>query len=90
MVYIENPKESTKQLELISEFSMIKPYKIRKNQLYFIYHYVNDWKMAKSSIYNYIKKCLRFDLRHKIYIRIYKTLLKEIEKKTKWRNTIFN
>lgn len=46
-VYVESPKESTKQkksLELVSEFNKVMEYKVKKNQCYLSILTMNNWK----------------------------------------------
>ena len=97
VLYIENPKDSTRNLlELINEYSKVAGYKINtQNSLAFLY--TNNEKVEKV-----IKETIPFTIAMKRikYLRIYlpretkdlhtencKTLMKEIKEDTnRWRN----
>ena len=97
LLYIENPKDSTRKLlELINEYSKVAGYKINTHKpLAFLY--TNNEKIQRE-----IKETIPFTIAMKrikylgiylpketkdLYIENYKTLVKEIEEDTnRWRN----
>ena len=97
IVYIENPKDTTRKLlELINEYSKVAGYKINtEKSLAFLY--TNNEKTERE-----IKKLIPFTIAMKrikylginlpretkdLYIENYKTLVKEIKEDTnRWRN----
>ena len=97
ILYIENPKDSTRKLlELINEYSKVAGYKINtQKSLGFLY--TNNEKTERE-----IKETISFTIATKIikylgvylpketkdlYIEKYKTLMKEIKEDTNgWRN----
>ena len=98
ILYIENPKESTRKLlELISEYSKDAEYKIN-TQKSLAFLYTNNEKTERE-----IKETIPFTIATKImkylginlpketkdlYIENYKTLVREIKEDTnRWRNT---
>ena len=97
ILYIENPKDSTRKLlELINEYSKVAIYKIN-TQKFFAFLYTNNVKTEKE-----IKETIPFTIATKrikylgiylpketkdLYIENYKTLMKEIEEDAnRWRN----
>ena len=97
ILYIENPKDSTKKLRgLINEFSKIAGYKINI-QISFAFSYVNN-ELTKKEIKKTIPftiaskriKCLGINLSKDVkdlYLENYNTPKKEIEKDTsKWKH----
>jgi len=97
ILYIENPKESTRKLlELINEYSKVAGYKIN-TQKSLAFLYTNNEKIERE-----IKEIIPFTIAIKrikyfriylpkenkdLYIENYKTLMKEIKEDTKrWRN----
>ena len=97
MIYIENPKDSTRKLlELINEYSKVAEYKINtEKSLAFLY--TNNEKTERE-----IKETILFTIAMKrikhlgiylsketknLYIENYKTVVKEIKEDTnRWRN----
>lgn len=75
MIFVNYPKDSTKQLlVLMSEFS--KLYKVNtKNQLYFYILAPNNWKIMTPPKIKYLGIKLTRDVQ--IYTENYKTLLRE-------------
>ena len=97
ILYIENPSDSIRKLlELISEFSKVAEYKINTLKSH-AFLYTNNEKIEKE-----IKETIPFTTATKrikylgiylpketkdIYIKNYKTLMKEIKEDTnRWRN----
>ena len=97
ILYIENPKDSTRKLlELINEYSKVAGYKIN-TQKFLAFLYTNNEKVEKE-----IKETIPFTIATKrleyfgmylpkeikdLYIENYKTLVKEIKEDTnRWRN----
>ena len=96
ILYIENPKDSTRKLlELINEYTKVAGYKIN-TQKSPAFLYTNNWKTEGE-----IKETIPFTIATKIkylriylpketkdlYIENYKTLMKEIKEDTnRWRN----
>ena len=97
ILYIENPKDSTRELlELINEYSKVAGYKIN-TQKSLAFLYTNNEKTGRE-----IKETIPFTIASKrikylgiklpketkhLYIENYKTLMKEIKEKTnRWRN----
>ena len=97
ILYIENPKDSTRKLlVLISEYSKVAGYKIN-TQKSLAFLYTNNEKIESE-----IKKTIPFTIATKrikylgiylpkeikdLYIENYKTLVKEIKEDTnRWRN----
>ena len=97
ILYIENPKDSTRKLlELINEYSKVAGYKIN-TQKSLAFLYTNNEKVKKE-----IKETIPFTIATKrikyfgiyllketkeLYIENYKTLMKEIKDDTnRWRN----
>ena len=97
ILYIENPKDSTRKLlELINEYSKVAGYKIN-TQKSLAFLYTNNEKVEKE-----IKETIPFTIATKrikylriylpketkdLYIDNYKTLVKEIKEDTnRWRN----
>ena len=97
ILYIENPKDSTKKLlELINEYSKVAGYKIN-TQKSLAFLYTNNEKTERE-----IKETIPFTIAMKrikylginlpketkdLYIENYKTLMKEIKEDTnRWRN----
>jgi len=97
ILYIENPKDSTRKLlELINEYSKVAGYKIN-TQKSFAFLYTNKEKIERE-----IKETIPFTIAMKrikylgiylpketkdLYIKNYKTLVKEIKQDTnRWRN----
>ena len=92
ILYIENPKDSTRKLlELISEYSKVAGYKIN-TQKSLTFLYINNEKTVKE-----IKETIPFTIATKrikylgiylpkettdLYIEYYKTLMKEIKEDT--------
>lgn len=54
MLYIENPEDSTKMLELINKFSKFTGYKISIQKS--VGGLYTDNKISEKEIYNFIKK----------------------------------
>ena len=98
ILYIENPKDSTRKLlELINEYSKVAGYKVN-TQKSLAFLYTNNEKIEKE-----IKESIPFTIATKrikylgiylpketkfLYIENYKTLLKEIKEDiNRWRNT---
>ena len=98
ILYMENPKDSTRKLlELISEYSKVAGYKIN-TQKSLAFLYTNNEKVEKE-----IKETIPLTIATKrikylgiylpketkdLYIENYKTLMKEIKEDTnRWRNT---
>ena len=96
ILYLENPKDSTRSLELITEYSKVAGYKINtKKSLAFLY--TNNERTERE-----IKETIPFTITMKrikyveidlpketkdLYIENYKTLMKEIKGDTnRWRN----
>ena len=96
ILYIENPKDFTRKLELINEHSKVAGYKINiQKSLAFLY--INNEKTERES-----KETIPFTITTKrikylrvylpketkdLYIENYKTLMKEIKEDTnRWRN----
>ena len=99
ILYIENPKDSTRKLlELINEYSNVAGYKIN-TQKSLAFLYTNNEKTERE-----IKETIPFTIATKrikylgvylpietknLYIENYKTLMKEIkEDRNRWRNTL--
>ena len=99
ILYIENPKDSTRKLlELINEYSIVAGYKIN-TQKSLAFLYTNNEKTERE-----IKIKIMFTIAMKrikylginlpketkdLYIENYKTLVKEIKENTnRWRNTL--
>jgi len=90
ILYIENPKDSTRKLlELISEYSKTAGYKMN-TQKSLAFLYTNNEKVERE-----IKKTIPFTYlgiylpkeTKDLYIENYKTLVKEIKEDTnRWRN----
>ena len=97
ILYIENPKDSTRKLlEIINEYSKVAGYKIN-TQKSLAFLYTNNEKTERE-----IKEIISFTIATKIikylgiyppketkdlYIEIYKTLMKEIKDDiNRWRN----
>ena len=97
ILYIENPKDSTRKLlELINKYSKVAGYKI-STQKYLEFLYTNNEKTERE-----IKETIPFTIAMKrikhlginlpretkdLYIENYKTLMKEIKEDTsRWRN----
>ena len=97
ILYVENPKDSTKKLlELIQEFSKVAGYKIDVQKLV-VFLYVNNEAAERE-----IKKLIPFTIAPKpikylginltkevkdLYTEIYRKLMKEIEQDTeKWKS----
>ena len=97
ILYIENPKDATRKLlELINEYSKIAGYKIN-TQKSTAFLYTNNEKSERE-----IKETIPFTIATKrikylginspketkdLYIKNYKTLMKEIKENTnRWRN----
>ena len=97
ILYIENPKDSTRKLlELINEYSKVAGYKIN-TQKSLVFLYTNNEKIESE-----IKETIPFTIATKrikylgvylpketkdLYIENYKTLVKEIKEDTnRWRN----
>ena len=97
ILYIENPKDSTRKLlELINEYSKVAGYKIN-SQKSLAFLYTNNEKTERE-----IKKLIPFTIAMKrikylginlpketkdLYIEKHKTLIKEIKDDTnRWRN----
>ena len=97
ILYIENPKDSTRKLlELINEYSKVAGYKIN-TQKSLAFLYTNNEKIERE-----IKETIPFTIATKrikylginvpketkdLYIENYKTLIKEIKEDTnRWRN----
>ena len=93
ILYIENPKDSTRKLQELIKYSKVAGYKINK-QKSLAFLYTNNEKAEKE-----IKETIPFTMRIKylgiylpketkdLYIENYKTLVKEIKKDTnRWRN----
>ena len=97
ILYIENPKDSTRKLlELINEYSKVAGYKINtQNSLAFLY--TNNEKTEREIKGNFpfiiaMKRIKYFGTNipketKDLYIENYKTLMKEIKDDTnRWRN----
>ena len=99
ILYIENPKDSTRKLlELINEYSKVAGYKIN-TQKSVAFLYINNEKTKRE-----IKEMIPFTIATKrikylgiylpketkdLYIGNYKTLMKEIKENTnRWRNIL--
>ena len=99
ILYIENPKDSTRKLlELINEYSKVAEYKIN-TQKSLAYLYTNNEKTERE-----IKETIPFTIAMRrikylgvnlpketidLYIENYKTLMKEIKDYTnRWRNKL--
>ena len=99
ILYIENPKDSTRKLlELINEYSKVEGYKIN-TQKSLAFLYANNEKAERE-----IKETIPFTIAMKrviylginlpketkdLYIENYKTLVKEIkEDANRWRNIL--
>ena len=97
ILYIENPKDSTRKLlQLINEYSKVAGYKIN-TQKFLAFQYTNNEKTERE-----IKEIIAFTIATKrikylgvylpketkdLYIENYKTLMKEIKEDTnRWRN----
>ena len=96
IVYIENPKDSTRKLlELINEYSKVASYKI-KTEKFLAILYTNNEKTKKE-----IKETIPFTIATKrikylgiylpketkdLYIENYKTFMKIKDDTCKWRN----
>ena len=97
ILYMENPKDSTRKLlEIINEYSKVAGYKIN-TQKSLAFLYTNNEKIKRES-----KETIPFTFATKrikylgtylpketkdLYIRNYKTLVKEIKKDiNRWRN----
>ena len=99
ILYIENPKDSTRKLlELINEYSKVAGYKIN-TQKALAFLYTNNEKVE-----NEIKEIISFIITTKrikyleiylpketkdLYIENYKTLVKEIKEDTNRRTNMF-
>ena len=98
ILYIENPKDTTRKLlELINEYTKVAGYKINtQKSLAFLYTNNEKTREIKETIPFTIPtkriKYLRINLPKKtkdLYIKNYKTLVKEIKEDTnKWRNIL--
>ena len=95
ILYIENPKESTRKLlELINEYSKVAGYKINTQKSLAFLHTNNEKIEIKETIPFTIAtkriKCLGINLPKEtkdLCIENYKRLLKEIKNDTnRWRN----
>ena len=99
ILYIENPKDSTRKLlELINEYSKVAGYKIN-TQKCLVFLYTNNEKTEteiKETIpftiamkrIKYLGICLPKETKD-LYIENYKTLVKEIKEDTnRWRNIL--
>ena len=97
ILYIENPKDSTKKLlELINEFSKVVGYKINiQKSVAFLYanNKLREREIKKTipfTIASKSIKCLGINLTKDVrdlYLENYKTLKKEIEEDTsKWKH----
>ena len=95
MLYIENPKDSTKTLlELISEFSKVARYKINiKKSAAFLYanNELREIKIKKTIPFTIATKRIKYlainltkDVKD-LCLENYKTLKKEIEDINKWK-----
>ena len=99
VLYIENPKDSTRKLlELINEYSKVAGYKMN-TQKSLAFLYTNNEKTEKELKKNPIHYCyerikyLGINLPKEtkdLYIENYKTLMKDMKQDTnRWRNTMF-
>ena len=98
ILYIENPKDSTKKLlELIHEFSKVAGYKINvQKSAAFLYssHEAAEREMKKTIPFTHapqIRRCLGINVTEEVKelsSENYKTLMKEIEDDTKKRKGI--
>ena len=98
ILYIENPKETTRKLpELINEYGKVAGYKINTPKS-LAFPYTNNEKTEREiketipiTIEMKIIKYLGINLSKEtkyLFIEIYKTLMKEINNDTsRWRNT---
>ena len=94
ILYIENPKDSTRKLlELISEYSKVPGYKIKtQKSLAFLYTEKTERKIKELILFTITVKrikCLGINLpkETKPKMENYKRLMKEIKDDTnKWRN----
>ena len=100
VLYIGNPKDSTKKLlELINEFSKIPGYKINtQKSVAFLYanNELSEMEIKKTIPFTIAPKrikCLGINLTKDVkdlYSENYKTLKKETEEDTnKWKHTVF-
>ena len=98
ILYIENPKDSTRKLlELISEYNNVAGYKIN-TQKSFVFLYTNNEKTEreiKETIpFTIVTKRIKYlgvylpkEKKKDLYIENYKTLMKDIKEDTnRWRN----
>ena len=93
ILYIENPKDSTKKLlELINEFSKVAVYKINVQKSVVFLHTNNEAaesEIKKTIPYTTVPKTLRYlgiNLSKEVkdlYCENHKTLIKEIQEDTK-------
>ena len=86
ILYIENPKESTKKLELLNEFSKVAGYKINiQKSVAFLYanNELTEWEIKETIPFTiaikYIGINLIKDFVKDLYLEKYKTLKKENE-----------
>ena len=101
ILYIENPKESTKKLlELINEFSKVSGYKINiKKSVAFLYanNELTEGEIKKTILFTIATKIIKYlgikltkDVKD-LYIRNYKKLKKEIKEDTdKWKHILYS
>ena len=99
ILYIENPKESTKKLELLNEFSKVAGYKINiQKSVAFLYanNEQTEGEIKKTIPFTIASKIIKYqginltkDVKD-LYSENYKTLKKEIEEDTnKWMGRIY-
>ena len=89
ILYIENPKDSTRKLlEIINDYSKVAGYKIN-TQKSLAFLYTNDEKTEIKEIIPFTIAMKRINLLKEtkdLYIENYKTLIKEIkDDKNRWR-----
>ena len=95
ILYMENPKDSTKKLlELINEYSKVAGYKINtQKSLAFLYTEKVDKEIKETIPFTIATKRIKYlgiylpKETKDLYIENYKTLVKEIKQYTnRWRN----
>ena len=97
MIFIENPKDTTRKLlELINEYSKVAVYEINTQKvLEFLYtnHEKTERKIKETIIFTIVMKRIKYiginlpkETKY-LYIENYKTLMKGIKDDTnRWRN----
>ena len=96
ILYIENPKDSTRKLlQLINEYSNVAGYKINtQKSLVFLYTIYEKTEIANKETIPFTIATKRIKYlgvylpkeTKDLYVEDYKTLMKEIEDTNRWRN----